>query len=373
MDAFFAAIEQRDDPGLRGRPVAVGGGGPRGVVAAASYEARAFGVRSAMPGRVAARACPDLIFVRPRMQVYQQTGLAVRAIFSRFTELVEPLSIDEAYLDVTAHTVAERTTATGIARAIKAAVNGELGLTVSAGVSNCKFVAKIASGWQKPDGLTVVPPDEVPRFVAALPIAEFYGVGPATAAKLRHIGVQVGADLLAIGEAELVRQLGKFGARLHQLGLGIDERPVQPNRDSKSIGAERTFDADISDPVALAAALEGILESLTRRLARAGSPHWRTLTLKVRTDDFRTATRSKTFPSLQVTDAELVRETMLRLLNTPAPTRPVRLLGLTVSNFAEAENGIDQLMLPLDSLKLHAQVPAPSAMPTPAGRNGSPE
>ena len=181
MDAFYASIEQRDNPDLRGRPVAVGGGGTRGVVAAASYEARAFGVRSAMPGRTAERLCPDLVFVRSRMDVYRDTGLAIRAVFARYTPMIEPLSLDEAYLDVTEHAAATGMTGMEIAKDIKAAILREFALTVSAGVSNCKFAAKIASGWQKPDGLTVIPPERVRDFIATLPIGRFHGVGPATA------------------------------------------------------------------------------------------------------------------------------------------------------------------------------------------------
>ena len=346
MDAFYASVEQRDNPHLRGLPVAVGGGGPRGVVAAASYEARAFGVRSAMPGRTAARACPEIIFVQPRMDVYRETGMAVRHIFSRFTPLVEPLSLDEAYLDVTDHAAERGISATAVAKEIKAAVRRELQLTVSAGVSNCKFVAKVASGWRKPDGLTVIPPDQVQSFVSVLPIARFHGVGPATAAKLAQIGVHTGADLLARSDAELVGRFGKFGRRLFELARGIDERPVEPHRDRKSVSADRTFDADLAGLAALAGALEDIVGSLAVRLERAGNPAWCTVTLKIRSNDFRTATRSTTFAG-PCCDRNVLRAMALDLLQGPPPARPVRLLGVSVSNFGSARSDNPQLALSL--------------------------
>jgi DNA polymerase-4 len=348
MDAFFASVEQRDNPELRGLPVAVGGGGPRGVVAAASYEARVYGVRSAMPGRTAERACPDLIFVKARMDAYREVGAEVRAIFARFTDLIEPLSLDEAYLDVTEYTERTGSTARAVAQAIKAAVREELRLTVSAGVSNCKFVAKIASGWRKPDGLTVIPPDRVAAFVAALPIGRFHGVGPATAAKLQAMGIETGADLRAFTEDELQHRFGKFGSRLYQLARGIDERPVEAHQERKSVSAETTFDTDLSGPESLAAALDGVLDSLLRRLERAAAGPWCTVTLKIRTDDFRTSTRSRSFRSSQA-DSAFLRAAAHALLTTPAlPARPVRLLGIGVSNFVQPSVA-DQLPLPFES------------------------
>jgi DNA polymerase-4 len=276
-------------------------------------------------------------------------------VFHRFTSLVEPLALDEAYLDVTDHALRHGTTATAVARAIKASVRQELGLTVSAGVSNCKFVAKVASGWKKPDGLTVIPPDQVPAFVAALPIERFHSVGPATAAKLREMGVHAGADLLAFAEEELVCRFGKFGSRLHQLARGIDERLVEPNRARKSVGAERTFDTDVFGSEALAAALETVIEGLTQRLSRAGAPPWCTLKLKIRTNDFRTMTRSRSFETPLGTDPALLCEAAMALLHAPAlPDRPVRLLGLTVSSFAAAHAHVHQLTLPLNRLRTTA-------------------
>jgi len=348
MDAFFAAIEQRDDPSLRGRPIAVGGGGPRGVVMTASYEARPYGVRSAMPGAQARRLCPDLVFVRGRIEVYAEVGRAVRAIFSRYTPLVEPLSIDEAYLDVTEYCEREGVTATAVARAIRRAVAEELRLTVSAGVSTTKFVAKVASGWAKPDGLTVVPPERVADFVATLPVERFHGVGPATAAKLKAMGIMTGADLASAGEAALAARFGRFGTRLHELAQGIDERPVRPDRERKSVGAERTFAEDVTGRAALEAALDSVLERLLSRLDRTGTGAWRTLTLKVRTHDFHTVTRARTFAE-PLRDAAALRQAARELLATPAPpTLPVRLLGVTVSGFrTPPKRGGGQLRLAL--------------------------
>jgi len=247
MDAFFASVEQRDDPALQGRPVAVGGGGPRGVVAAASYEARAFGVRSALPSVTARRRCPDLIFVPPRFEVYRAVSAQIRAIFAEHTDLIEPLSLDEAYLDVTEnrHGIVA---ATELAQIIRARIRAETGLTASAGVSYCKFLAKMASGLNKPDGQAVIRPEQGAAFVAALPVAKFHGVGPATAARMARLGIETGADLREKPLAWLEAQFGKAGRWYWRIARGIDTRPVQPDRPRKSLGTEDTFADDIFTP-----------------------------------------------------------------------------------------------------------------------------
>jgi DNA polymerase IV len=334
MDAFFAAVEQRDDPNLRGRPVAVGGGGARGVVMAASYEARAFGVRSAMPGGAAARACPELIFVRPRMDVYRETGMAVRAIFGRFTHLVEPLALDEAYLDVTEHTLQHGTTATAVARAIKVSVREELGLTVSAGVSNCKFVAKVASGWQKPDGLTVIAPERVESFLHGLSVDALWGVGPVTAKKLRERGIEKLVDVRT-ADLQLLRDaVGSLAEWLEQLSRGVDDRPVVAEHDPKSSGSESTYAHDLTDIADIRAEIDGMGRSAAAWLERKGL-YARTVTIKVRYSDFTTITRSHTEPP--TCDAENIARRAVALLDkTEAGRTPVRLLGVSVHNLCES-------------------------------------
>lgn len=331
MDAFYAAVEQRDDPALRGRPVAVGGGGPRGVVMAASYEARPFGVRSAMPAVTARRLCPDLIFVRPRFDAYTAASRAIRDIFLSYTDLVEPLSLDEAYLDVTAPKRGPPS-ATGIARAIKAEIRARTGLTASAGVSFNKFLAKVASDMDKPDGLYVIRPQEAEAFIARLPIERFFGIGPVTARRMKALGIHTGADLRARSEAELVNRFGKVGRHYFRIVRGQDDREVSPDRPYKSIGAEETFDADLSDPAAMLETLKPIAERVAARMARADR-FGRTVTLKIKHHDFTVLTRQHTLAEPVHSADELIALARW-LLHTPAPPRrPVRLLGLTVSNF----------------------------------------
>jgi DNA polymerase IV len=244
MDAFYASVEQRDNPGLRGKPVAVGGSRARGVVAAASYEARKFGVRSAMPSVTARRKCPDLIFVKPRFDVYKEVSLQVRAIFAEHTAIIEPLSLDEAYLDVTEN-LQGITSATEIAERIKAQIRAETQLTASAGVSYNKFLAKLASDYRKPDGLFVITPAMGPSFVEALPVERFHGVGPATAAKMKKLGIFSGLDLRAKDEGFLLKNFGKAGGHFYCICRGIDHRPVLANRVRKSVAAENTFARDL--------------------------------------------------------------------------------------------------------------------------------
>lgn len=338
MDAFFASVEQRDFPELRGKPVAVGGTSQRGVVAAASYEARVFGVRSAMPTVVARRRCPRLILVKSRFDVYRAVSRQIREIFLTFTDLVEPLSIDEAFLDVT-HVKQGPPSATLIAREIKAEILRETGLTASAGVSINKFLAKLASDVDKPDGLTVILPEQAESFVAALPVDRFYGVGPVTAERMKAMGIETGADLRARTEQELRKHFGKAGGHFYRIARAQDDRAVRPDRRRKSVGAERTFEEDLIKEADLHGRLKHISEELARRLERNGATG-RTVTLKIKYFDFVQQTRSRTLPH-EVRAAEELFTISRILLNEPSPpARPVRLLGLTVSGLAgPAENG----------------------------------
>ncbi len=344
MDAFYASVEQRDDPSLAGRPVAVGGGGPRGVVAAASYEARAFGVRSAMPGFKARRLCPELIFVRARFEAYKEASRQIRAIFHSYADLVEPLSLDEAFLDVT-EPKQGGPLATDIAKAIKAEIRATTGLTASAGVSFNKFLAKIASALRKPDGLSVIRPDQAAGFIDALPIERFFGIGPATARRMHAQGILTGADLRRRSEAELVRSFGRSGAFYHRMVRGEDGREVRPDRPSKSIGAERTFESNVAAVPAMLERLRPIAIKVAERMA-TGASFGRTVTLKIKHHDFTINTRQTTRP-WPVQDATELLDVADWLLRHPAPpARAVRLLGLSVSNFARAPGG--QLTLGLE-------------------------
>src|SRR6478736_3517323 len=278
MDAFYASVEQRDNPELRGKPVAVGGTRERGVVAAASYEARPFGVRSAMPSVTAKRRCADLVFVKPRFDVYRAVSQQIRAIFADYTPLVEPLSLDEAYLDVTEDRLGLGS-ARSIAQDIRRRIAAETGLTASAGVSYCKFIAKLASDHRKPDGLTVITPERGAEFVASLPVSRFHGVGPVTARKMEQLGIVTGADLRDWTLPALQAHFGSSGQWYWRICRGIDEREVKPDRPYKSVSAERTFDEDISDPERLSAELERIAGYAWERVKRA-QVAGRTVTLK---------------------------------------------------------------------------------------------
>jgi DNA polymerase-4 len=334
MDAFYAAVEQRDDPSLRGRPIAVGGGGPRGVVLTASYEARRFGVRSAMPGAQARRLCPELLFVRPRFDAYRATSREIRAIFRGWTPLVEPLSLDEAYLDVTEPLDGPRP-AVEIAKLIKAEIRERTGLTASAGVSFCKFLAKIASELEKPDGLTLIRPKDALAFIASLPIERFHGVGPATAARMHAMGIMTGADLQARSEAELVARFGGTGRHYWRIAQARDDRPVEPERQRKSLSVEETFATDRLGRAALLAELSPLAETLAERL-RAADFRGRTLTLKIKLADFRLLTRRSTLPR-PLLDRDDILALATALLDRPGPPEAaVRLLGLGVSSEAHA-------------------------------------
>lgn len=335
MDAFYASVEQRDRPALRGKPVAVGGRPEqRGAVAAASYEARAFGVHSAMPSRTAIQKCPHLIFVKPRFDVYREVSQQIRAIFHRYTDLVEPLSLDEAYLDVTENKQG-KPSATLIAEEIRQAIYEDLHLTASAGISINKFLAKMASGMNKPNGLTLIRPEEAETFVETLPIARFYGVGEATAAKMHRLGIQTGADLKQWTEDALVEAFGKVGHFYYRIARGQDDRPVNPNRIRKSIGVETSFFNDLRDRPSILAALEKIAEELKERLDTKQA-YGRTLTLKVKYADYHQITRSRTAPEI-LRDLSSIQQLAEELLEmTEVEQKEVRLLGLTVSNLGDA-------------------------------------
>jgi DNA polymerase IV len=344
MDAFYASVEQRDQPAWQGRPLAVGGGSERGVVMTASYEARAFGVRSAMPTAQALRLCPDLLVVPPRFDAYHEASRHVRAIFSRYTELVEPLALDEAFLDVT-EPLQGPPSATLLARAIKAAIRAETGLTASAGVAHGKFLAKVASGMQKPDGLTVVLPEDAEAFVAALPIERFFGVGPKTAARMRGLGIHTGADLRRLAEPKLVEHFGKAGAFLYRIARADDARPVVPDRERKSIGAERTFTTDVDDVERIADELRRVCEVVSGRLERHALAA-RTVTVKVKYRDFTILTRSRS-PATPVADLEELWQVARSLaFETPRPTGRLRLIGVSVHRFVARASRVEQPALP---------------------------
>ncbi|MBL8081336.1 MAG: DNA polymerase IV [Candidatus Obscuribacter sp.] len=345
MDAFFASVEQRDNASLRGKPVVVGGTPDRrGVVAAASYEARSFGIHSAMPSRTALERCPALIFVKPRFEVYRSVSSDIHRIFHDYTDLVEPLSLDEAYLDVTVNKVSNPSlsaSATLIAREIKARIFAETELTASAGVSINKFLAKTASAVRKPNGLFLIKPDQAESFAEALPIEKFYGIGHVTAGKMKASGIHTGKDLKALSEAELISRFGKAGSYYYHIARGRDDRPVVPNRVRKSVGAEESYADDLNGMQAIHEALGDIAETLERRLERAGTGG-RTLTLKVKYGDYQQVTRSRTtFVSIS-RRAEMLKVAMELLSSTEVLSKSVRLLGLTVSNLDTEEEATTQ-------------------------------
>lgn len=346
MDAFFASVEQRDNPDLRGKPVAVGGSRERGVVAAASYEARKFGVRSAMASVTARRKCPELIFVRPRFEAYREVSLQIHAIFAAYTPLIEPLSLDEAYLDVSENLPAIPS-ATQIAEDIRAAIKRETGLTASAGVSYNKFLAKLASDYRKPNGLFVIPPKMGPGFVESLPVGKFHGIGPATTAKMNRLGIHTGLDLRARSLAFLTEHFGSTGPYYYWISRGIDHRPVRPDRIRKSVGAENTFAEDLFTPDAARAALVPIIEKVWRH-CQAHDTHGRTVTLKVKFSDFKQITRSHTSPIAVSTPADLTRLSHALLDPVFPVAKGIRLLGVTLSSLGDdpADDG-PQLSLSL--------------------------
>lgn len=351
MDAFYASIEQRDNPEYVGKPIAVGGSpeGRGGVVATASYEARKFGVRSAMPAKQALKLCPSIIFVKPRFDVYKNVSTQIRQIFGRYTDLIEPLSLDEAYLDVTTDKLGIGS-ALEIASLIRRAIKQELRLTASAGVSVNKFVAKIASDLNKPDGMTFIGPSRIERFMETLPVEKFFGVGKVTAEKMKGMGLHTGADLKRLSETELHRHFGKSGAFFYRIVRGIDDREVQPNRELKSVGAEDTFPYDLTEPDDMHDELLKIARTVYNRLLKKGLKG-RTITLKIKYHDFRQVTRSHSF-SEGTDDRELIFKTAWNLLSAVGTAdKKIRLLGITLSNFAQpvltrgSDAGNDQLQL----------------------------
>lgn len=341
MDAFYASVEQRDNPDLRGKPVAVGGSSKRGVVAAASYEARAFGVRSAMPSITARRQCPDLIFVKPRFEAYKAVSRQIREIFARHTDIIQPLSLDEAYLDVT-----EDKTGLGsavkVAKAIRAAIREETGLTASAGVSYNKFIAKLASDQNKPDGLCVILPEQGAEFVASLPVRRFHGVGPRTAEKMAKLGVQTGADLAQKDEVWLAHHFGSWGSYLFKAARGIDDRPVNANSVRKSLGGELTYFDDKRSEAELRDALDEIIDIVWDRIERYQA-RGRTLVLKARYSDFRTLTRSRTVGHILSDRAEFASLGHALLDQILPAEMGIRLLGLTLSGLVGEEGVQDDL------------------------------
>jgi DNA polymerase-4 len=345
MDAFYASVEQRDNLDLRGKPVAVGGSRERGVVAAASYEARKFGVHSAMPSLIAKRKCPDLIFVKPRFDVYKEVSSQVRATFAEYTPIIEPLSLDEAYLDVTENLKGIET-ATLIAQEIREKIRSTTGLTASAGVSYNKFLAKLASDHNKPDGLFVITPKMGPLFVESLPVRKFHGVGPVTTAKMIQLGIETGLDLRAQTLAVLQHHFGKSGPYYYWISRGIDERPVRADRVRKSIGAENTSSSDLFTLEAAWGALQPIMEKVWDHCEEARVVG-RTVTLKVKYADFQQITRSRSVEAIRTArDLQLVSRALLE------PVFPVskgiRLLGVSLSSLGEGRSLTqDQLTLGL--------------------------
>jgi DNA polymerase-4 len=332
MDAFFASVEQRDDPSLRGRPVAVGYAAARGVVAAASYEARTFGVKSALPSVTAMRRCPDLVFVPPRFDVYRSVSQQIHAIFAEFTDLIQPLSLDEAYLDVTANRKG-LPTAWLTAKAIRARILEETGLTASAGISYNKFLAKLASDHRKPNGQFAVTPDMGEAWIETLPVWRFHGVGPVTAAKMERLGITTGADLRAKSMDFLIDHFGSSAGWYHAIARGEDDRPVNPNRVRKSSGSETTFDRDLTDPTEIEAGVLRMADDVWA-WCEGRQAFGRTVTVKIKYQDFRQITRSRSHQGAVDTQG-LLRTASLDLVRSVYPLeKGIRLVGVTVSNFS---------------------------------------
>lgn len=350
MDAFFASVEQQDNPALRGKPLIVGGKPEgRGVVAACSYEARHFGIHSAMPCSKAAKLCPNAIFTRPRMERYKEVSSMIMHIFHEYTDLVEPLSLDEAYLDVTTNSKAE-SSATLIAQKIRQQIYQTTGLTASAGISFNKFLAKVASDFNKPNGTTTVPPEDATEFIKKLPIRKFFGVGKVTEKKMLALGIKSGEDLLKWNKDSLVFHFGKIGIFLYNIVRGIDNRPVEATRTRKSIGKETTLECDTNDILEINRKLSNIAEQLESILQNKGTGG-HTLTLKIRYHDFVTISRSVTVPT-PISTKNDIEELIPRLLSaTQAGSQKVRLLGLSVSKLTGDKRVPRQMLLPF----LHRQ------------------
>lgn len=343
MDAFFASIEQLDNPELRGKPVAVGGSGQRHVVAAASYEARKFGVRSAMPSVTAKRLCPDLIFVRHRFERYQEMSEIIFNIFREYSDLVEPLSIDEAFLDVTGNKKGMRS-ATLIARDVKDEIKKRTGLTASAGISFNKFLAKIASDIKKPDGLFLISPDDAGRFIDELPVEKFFGIGRVTAEKMHKLGIHKGSELKKMDLLFLIRNFGKTGKFYNDMVRGIDDRPVETSSERKSVGTEITYEKDLTSQFEIIAELYKVEKELMERLEHAGTTG-RTITIKVKFSDFRQITRSKTLQYFIRDFDSLHKEVTGIRKSMELQGCRIRLLGVSVSNLENEDCTDRQLLL----------------------------
>ncbi len=329
MDAFYASVEQLDNPELRGKPIAVGGGSERGVVSAASYEARKFGVRSAMSGIVARKNCPHLIFVKPRFERYKEISKKIRSIFYEYTDLVEPLSLDEAYLDVTENKKGNPS-ASLIAKEIRQRIFDELHLNASAGISSSKFIAKIASDINKPNGQKTIPPEEIIPFLEELPIKKFFGIGKVTAAKMYNLGIFKGSDLKTKSEAFLTQHFKSSGLHYFNIVRGIHNSKVKPNRERKSVAAEHTFNVNLTSEIFMMEKLEQISGELEERLQKA-KVSGKTVTLKIKYSDFKTQTRSKTLPYF-IKEKAVLLNTVKELLYQEKVLNSVRLLGISVTN-----------------------------------------
>jgi len=337
MDAFFASVEQRDNPELRNKPVIVGGRPEsRGVVAACSYEAREFGVHSAMPCSRAVRLCKDAVFVSPRFEAYREASQKIRKVFSDYTSMIEPLSLDEAYLDVT-ETANQFGSATAVAMRIKAQIKEEVNLTASAGVSYNKFLAKIASDMDKPDGLYVIRPDAAEAFVEQLEIRKFFGIGKVTEQKMQSLGIYCGSDLKKLSLIQLQTQFGRSGSYYYNIARGVDERPVRAHRERKSIGSETTFDDNIVDKVMIWQKLQAIAQRLEASLGEKQLAA-RTITLKVKYADFQLITRSKTVSHAVTLKKEITGVLPELLKKTEVGSRPIRLIGITLANLQTIEH-----------------------------------
>jgi DNA polymerase-4 len=345
MDAFYASVEQRDNPDLRGKPVAVGGSRERGVVAAASYEARKFGVRSAMPSVTAKRQCPDLIFVKPRFEVYKAISQQIREIFAEHTPIIEPLSLDEAYLDVTEN-IQGIPLARDVALRIREKIKAETGLNASAGISYNKFLAKLASDHRKPNGQYVISPEMGPAFVETLPVGKFHGIGPATAAKFNALGIHTGLDIRNQTLEFLQQNFGKAGSYYYWISRGIDERPVRANRIRKSVGAENTFSTDLTEFDAMVAELQPLIDKVWRHCESTDN-RGRTVTLKVKFADFEIITRSKSAAAVVLSRSDLEHLLVALLKNEMPLPKPVRLLGVSLSSLQGDDQAEPQLDLPI--------------------------
>ncbi|WP_315771327.1 MULTISPECIES: DNA polymerase IV [unclassified Bradyrhizobium] len=345
MDAFYASVEQRDNPELRGKPVAVGGSRERGVVAAASYEARAFGVRSAMPSVTAKRQCPDLIFVKPRFEVYKAISQQIRAIFAEHTPIIEPLSLDEAYLDVTEN-LRGIPLARDIALQIRAKIKAETGLNASAGISYNKFLAKLASDHRKPNGQYVISPEMGPVFVEGLPVGRFHGIGPATAAKFNALGIHTGLDIRNQTLPFLQQHFGKAGNHYYWISRGIDNRPVRANRIRKSVGAENTFSTDLTEFEPMLAELQPLIDKVWQHCETSGN-RGRTVTLKVKFADFDIMTRSRSVAHAVGSREDLARLSVALLQSEMPLPKPVRLLGVSLSSLQQQNDAGADAQLPL--------------------------